>query len=685
MKLLALGALNVFLLSASEAFVTPPHLSRPPTKAILDSYVGSSSSSMPLFQTATDNWTDTSQRPNRANNRNMKKTMAACQVLNFKPKMHLQTAGMKSGVVLDLDMKLVKRAYRAMALQHHPDYKLPKDATEEERQAANDHFATINQAYRFLTGTKRDHYHDSTSCDFNVDVVKHTQVKNGNVSAASGDNHVYTDEPVMPFTTKEPEKHEIHDLRMEQDAKVEQDFEQEEKVVDPKQVINAQFSLGDNPFSELRDADRSKRVNPGERVQNKSDDSWKSEQFQNQSDSWQVAGSEKVIAKNAAFVRDVEGSQKVKEVGHNTFVPPPLAEKMDSMDSFIPPPLAEKMDSMDSFIPPPLAEKMDSMDSFIPPPLAAEMELKSEEASLEEEIEAKLGSFRVIDYSESQEVANDEIEVENDSISMHVEETMEVAVENVEEESPIDIQIDAMSEMSSPDDDNDESEDVETTMLDLEQEVTIVSDVATLNDNIIHSVTSETKPESPLTEAKEEEDIEVDSIEAMNEIAQEQKVEAKPLPRKKLPKRVPYYADQVREKPIEGDWVMAYTTNIAIPSYFAYSSSEGTSVTSMKEAWRILGLEEHTFFLPTIKEAYRKMTKRYHPDLLLTPESTDEERQLVMYKAMKINDAYKLLKVKSKNIRERIRQRTKAFSEYTTDFDQRVGMTTHAIYENKEL
>ena len=649
MKLLALGALNVFLLSASEAFVTPPHLSRPPTKAILDSYVGSSSSLMPLFQTATDNWTDSSQKPNRANNRNMKKTMAACQVLNFKPKMHLQNAGMKSGVVLDLDMKLIKRAYRAIALQHHPDYKLPKDASEEERQAANDHFATINQAYRFLTGTKRDHYHDTTSSDFNVDVVKHSEVKNGNVSQASSDTHVYTDEPVMPFTTKEPEKHEIHDLRMEQDAKVEQEFE-EEHVVDPKQVINAQFSLGDNAFSELRDADRSKRVNPGERVQNKSDDSWKSEQFQNQSDSWQVAGSKKVIAKNVAFVRDVEGSEKVKEAVVHT-----------------------------SFVPPPLAKEMDSMDSFVPPPLAAEMELKNEEDPVEVEIEAKMESFRVIDYSESQEFAEVEIEVENESISVQFEETMEV------EENPIDIQMDTISELPSPNDDNDESENMETTMLDVEQEIIIVSDVTTLNDNIIYSVKSETRSESPLTEAKEEEDIEIDSVEVMNEIVQEHKVEAKPLPRKMLPKRVPYYADQVREKPIEGDWVMAYTTNIAIPSYFAYSSSEGTSVTNMKEAWRILGLEEHTFFLPTIKEAYRKMTKRYHPDLLLTPESTDEERQLVMYKAMKINDAYKLLKVKSKNIRERIRQRTRAFSEYTTDFDQRVGMTTHAIYENKEL
>lgn len=656
MKLLALGALNVFLLSASEAFVTPPHLSRPPTKAILDTCgTSSSSSSMPLFQTATDNWTDTSQKPNRSNNRNMKKTMAACQVLNFKPKMHLQSTGMKSGVVLDLDMKLIKRAYRAMALQHHPDYKLPKDATEQERQAANDHFATINQAYRFLTGTKRDHYHDTTgACDFNVDVVKQSPTKDVHVSGASRDNHVFTDEPVMPFTTKEPEKHEIHDLRMEQDAKVEQEFE-EEQVVDPKQVINAQFSLRDNAFSELQDADRSKRVNPGERVQNKSDDSWKSEHFQNQSDSWQVAGSKKVIAKNAAFVRDVEGSQKVKEVVHTTFVPPPLATEMESMDS------------------------------FVPPPLAAEMELKNEEDQVEVEIEAKMESFRVIDYSESQEFAEVEIEVENESISVHFEEAMEIAVENAEEENPIDIQMDTMSELPSPNDDNDESEDMEKAMLDVKQEITIVSDVTTLNDNIIYSAKWETRPESPLTEAKEKEDIEVDSVEVMKEIVQERKVEAKTLPRKKLPKRVPYYADQVREKPIEGDWVMAYTTNIAIPSYFAYSSSEGTSVTSMKEAWRILGLEEHTFFLPTIKEAYRKMTKRYHPDLLLTPESTDEERQLVMYKAMKINDAYKLLKVKSKNIRERIRQRTKAFSEYTTDFDQRVGMTTHAIYENKEL
>ncbi len=50
------------------------------------------------------------------------------------------------------DKKVIKRAYRRMALQYHPDVRLNASSTEEERKVANDDFAKINAAYSLLTG-----------------------------------------------------------------------------------------------------------------------------------------------------------------------------------------------------------------------------------------------------------------------------------------------------------------------------------------------------------------------------------------------------------------------------------------------------------------------------------------------------------------------------------------------------
>mmetsp|Transcript_26656 Transcript_26656/g.40012 ORF Transcript_26656/g.40012 Transcript_26656/m.40012 type:complete len:479 (-) Transcript_26656:233-1669(-) len=50
------------------------------------------------------------------------------------------------------DKKVIKRAYRRMALKYHPDVRLNTSSTDEERKKANDDFAKINAAYSLLTG-----------------------------------------------------------------------------------------------------------------------------------------------------------------------------------------------------------------------------------------------------------------------------------------------------------------------------------------------------------------------------------------------------------------------------------------------------------------------------------------------------------------------------------------------------
>ncbi|GFH48923.1 hypothetical protein CTEN210_05399 [Chaetoceros tenuissimus] len=55
-----------------------------------------------------------------------------------------------------VDIKEIKKAYRRMALKYHPDTFTSSDASEEEKQKANDEFARINAAYAFLTGKSED-------------------------------------------------------------------------------------------------------------------------------------------------------------------------------------------------------------------------------------------------------------------------------------------------------------------------------------------------------------------------------------------------------------------------------------------------------------------------------------------------------------------------------------------------
>ena len=48
------------------------------------------------------------------------------------------------------DAQAIKAAYRKMTRRHHPDAVLTADSTDEEKRAANDNFARINEAYQSL-------------------------------------------------------------------------------------------------------------------------------------------------------------------------------------------------------------------------------------------------------------------------------------------------------------------------------------------------------------------------------------------------------------------------------------------------------------------------------------------------------------------------------------------------------
>ena len=61
-----------------------------------------------------------------------------------------------------MDIKKIKKAYRKLAMKHHPD-SLPSDASEEEKQVANDDFAKINEAYATLCDRTSDDYRFSSS------------------------------------------------------------------------------------------------------------------------------------------------------------------------------------------------------------------------------------------------------------------------------------------------------------------------------------------------------------------------------------------------------------------------------------------------------------------------------------------------------------------------------------------
>ena len=63
------------------------------------------------------------------------------------------------------DKKVIKRAYKRMALKYHPDVATNKDSSEQEKKQASDKFAKINWAYETLMGKRQNDqtYGKSTS------------------------------------------------------------------------------------------------------------------------------------------------------------------------------------------------------------------------------------------------------------------------------------------------------------------------------------------------------------------------------------------------------------------------------------------------------------------------------------------------------------------------------------------
>ena len=74
-----------------------------------------------------------------------------------------QTQHRASSSTIDIDIKEIKKAYRSMALIYHPDARIGTNATDEEKQKANDDFARINAAYAFLMNNKHKQKSSSSS------------------------------------------------------------------------------------------------------------------------------------------------------------------------------------------------------------------------------------------------------------------------------------------------------------------------------------------------------------------------------------------------------------------------------------------------------------------------------------------------------------------------------------------
>ena len=54
------------------------------------------------------------------------------------------------------DKKVIRRAYKRMALKYHPDVATTKDSSAEEKKEASERFAKINWAYETLSGKRKD-------------------------------------------------------------------------------------------------------------------------------------------------------------------------------------------------------------------------------------------------------------------------------------------------------------------------------------------------------------------------------------------------------------------------------------------------------------------------------------------------------------------------------------------------
>ncbi len=80
-----------------------------------------------------------------------------------------------------------------------------------------------------------------------------------------------------------------------------------------------------------------------------------------------------------------------------------------------------------------------------------------------------------------------------------------------------------------------------------------------------------------------------------------------------------------------------------LETYYAQRKSQ--NALNLQEAYEILGLEQTDDF-SSVKKAYRKLVKKYHPDILMGQGKSQDEIQASNAKLQEINEAYELIKTK---------------------------------------
>lgn len=66
------------------------------------------------------------------------------------------------GVSKDADVKEIKKSYRKLALELHPDKLLQQNLTAEEIENKTDHFILVQEAYETLGDERKRYLYDST-------------------------------------------------------------------------------------------------------------------------------------------------------------------------------------------------------------------------------------------------------------------------------------------------------------------------------------------------------------------------------------------------------------------------------------------------------------------------------------------------------------------------------------------
>ena len=139
MKFFQLAAVNILIVPSANAFLTVPPLQKN-NSPFTTQEIYPNEQQMPSFTFAQQYNREQSTQLNYASG--LPDTSDPLAILNLEPNV--------------VDISEIKKAYRKMAMKYHPDTRVSTDASEDEKQMANDEFARINAAYAFLTGKSED-------------------------------------------------------------------------------------------------------------------------------------------------------------------------------------------------------------------------------------------------------------------------------------------------------------------------------------------------------------------------------------------------------------------------------------------------------------------------------------------------------------------------------------------------